>query len=128
VGRPSDPLGLWGWNPISDITQAAGDVGSGIASGAEYAWQHKEQVGLIAAGTVAVVGGTVLTFGVGDALVASIAAADAEGSLGGLEAVDIALHAPFVLAPGVTVAEAGGAAIGYGVYSLVTGGSNGNCQ
>jgi RHS repeat-associated protein len=22
-----DPLGLWGWNPISDITQAAGDVG-----------------------------------------------------------------------------------------------------
>ena len=23
----SDPLGLWGWNPISDVTQAAGDVG-----------------------------------------------------------------------------------------------------
>lgn len=22
-----DPLGLWGWNPISDVTQAAGDAG-----------------------------------------------------------------------------------------------------
>ena len=26
----ADPLGLWGWNPISDITQAASDVGHAV--------------------------------------------------------------------------------------------------
>jgi hypothetical protein len=111
----------------SGVTTAASDIGSGAASGAEWTWNHKEQVGLIVGGTVLVVGGTVLTFGVADALAASIAAAEAEGALGGLEAVDIAIHAPFVLAPGITLvgagagAGAGGAAAGYGIYSLVNG-------
>jgi hypothetical protein len=48
----TDPLGLWGWNPISDVTQAAGDVG-------HYVVTHKKGIeigvgiglGVLAAGT-----------------------------------------------------------------------------
>jgi len=47
-----DPLGLWGWNPISDVSQAAGDVG-------HYVITHKKGIevgvsiglGVLAAGT-----------------------------------------------------------------------------
>jgi hypothetical protein len=48
----TDPLGLWGWNPISDVSQAAGDVG-------HYVVTHKKGIevgvgiglGVLAAGT-----------------------------------------------------------------------------
>ena len=48
----SDPLGLWGWNPIFDVSQAAGDVG-------HYVVTHKKGIevgvgiglGVLAAGT-----------------------------------------------------------------------------
>jgi hypothetical protein len=47
-----DPLGLWGWNPISDVTQAAGDVGGAI----QHHWRGITQVAIAAtAVTVAVV-------------------------------------------------------------------------
>lgn len=48
----TDPLGLWGWNPISDVTQAAGDVGGAV----EHHWRGIAQVAIAAtAVTVAVV-------------------------------------------------------------------------
>ena len=34
----SDPLGLWGWNPISDVVQAAKDTGHFVAT-------HKVAIG-----------------------------------------------------------------------------------
>jgi predicted nucleic acid-binding protein len=121
-----DPLGLWGWNPISDVTQAAGDVG-------HYVAKHKAAIAEIAVGVVVVVGATVLTLGVGDALLAagaaaaeeSAAAAEAGDVLGSLEAVDLAVHAPFVLAPGLLLGGIGLATTGYGIYSLF-GGSSGS--
>jgi len=99
----TDPLGLWGWNPISDIRQAAHDVG-------HYVAKHKAAIAQIAVGLVVVVGATVLTAGLGDAILAAGAAAAEESAAAGAEfaatgaaeslwgvmaPVDLALHAPF---------------------------------
>ena len=46
-----DPLGLWGWNPISDATQAWNDTGGKAAS---YVAKHHQIIEQVA--TVAVVG------------------------------------------------------------------------
>ena len=122
----TDPLGLWGLNLISDVTQAASDVG-------HYVAKHKAAIAEIAVGVVVVVGATVLTLGVGDALLAAGAAAAEEAAaaaetgdaLGSLEAVDLAIHAPFALAPGLLLGGIGLATTGYGIYSLF-GGSSGS--
>jgi len=60
-----DPLGLWGWNPISDISQAAGDVGAftahhygDILTGAAVATVFIPGVDLV---DIAIVGGVALT-------------------------------------------------------------------
>jgi len=98
-----DPLGLSWWNPFSWSTRT---------------W---EKIGIVAAGTAAFIGGAVLTAGLGDALFATGAELATEGSIGQLEAVDLAIHAPFVIAPGVTLAGLGAAAAGYGIYSLLMG-------
>ena len=48
----ADPLGLWGWNPVSDVTQAAGDVGGAVV----HHWRGIAQVAIAAtAVSVAVV-------------------------------------------------------------------------
>lgn len=39
-----DPLGMWGWNPISDITQAAGDAGGAV----QHHWRGITQVAIAA--------------------------------------------------------------------------------
>lgn len=36
----ADPTGLWGWNPISDARQAAGDVGHGIGAAGSFVGNH----------------------------------------------------------------------------------------
>lgn len=53
----TDRLGLgWGWNPISDISQAAGDVGHAVATTVSHHWRGIAQVAIAAtAVTVAVV-------------------------------------------------------------------------
>jgi hypothetical protein len=64
-----DPLGLWGWNPISDVTQAAGDAGHFVA-------QHKKGI-LIGAGVA--LGVAAAATGVGAVVEVGIAAG-AEGA------------------------------------------------
>jgi hypothetical protein len=64
----NDPLGLWGWNPIADVVQAAKDVGHhwrGIAQGVEIGGAALASAGCIAAtaGVCGTVVGTVLTVG-----------------------------------------------------------------
>ena len=71
----SDPLGMWGWNPISDVVQAAKDVGHAanaalpvvhevanvVAVGASLcaAITSETVVGGVTCGTIAVVSGAV---------------------------------------------------------------------
>jgi RHS repeat-associated protein len=127
----SDPTGLWGWNPISDVTQAAEDVG-------HYVAKHKAAITEIAIGVVFVVGATVLTAGLGDALLAAGAASVEESAAassafvttgevsslwGAVAPFDLAVHAPFVLAPGLTVGIIGSVLEYAGIKSLVTGNS-----
>jgi len=124
-----DPLGLWGWNPISDVTQAAGDVG-------QYVAKHKVAITEIAIGAVVVVGATVLTAGIGDAILAAGAAAAEESAAAGAEfaatgaaeslwgvmaPVYLAIHAPFVLAPGILLGGMGAGLIGVGIHGLISG-------
>jgi hypothetical protein len=100
------------------VEGAASDVGHFVAT-------HKTAIAEVAVGVVIVVGATVLTGGLADALLESFAAAEAEGGLGGaFESVDLAVHAPFVLLPGATLGAMGLGLFGYGVYSLFSGQSN----
>lgn len=71
------------------------------------------QGGKLIAGTVLVVGGTVLTAGLSDALLATGAALDTTEIGGAFEALDLGIHAPFILAPGLTLAGLGLASIGW---------------
>ncbi len=50
-----DPTGLWGWNPISDITEAGSDAWSGISSGATWVANHPGQAAEALAGGVCIV-------------------------------------------------------------------------
>jgi hypothetical protein len=103
---------------LDAVEGAASDVGHFVAT-------HKTAIAEVAVGVVIVVGATVLTGGLADALLESFAAAEAEGGLGGaFESVDLAVHAPFVLLPGATLGAMGLGIFGYGVYSLFSGQSN----
>jgi RHS repeat-associated protein len=57
----ADPLGLWGWNPLDDIKQAAGDVVS-------FAENHPVATAAIVVGAVAVTGGAACVLGGCEAL------------------------------------------------------------
>lgn len=125
VTDSSGECGLWGSDTCwSDIGNFFGNVGGGIATAwndtTTYVKTNAGSLALIALGTAAVVGGSVLTFGLVDAIVAAGAGVVAEegAAVGGLEVVDLGLHAPFVLAPGITVTIIGGAMIGYGAACL----------
>jgi hypothetical protein len=124
----SDPLGLFGLsdlNPVHDAealgnaaTTAWNDTGGKVVS---YVASHPLQTLAIVGGVVVVVGATILTGGLADVLVATAAGLTEEGTaIGSLEAVDLAIHAPFVLLPGITLGGLGGAGIAWGIYSLVT--------
>jgi len=80
----SDPLGLWGWNPISDVTQAWNDTGG---KAVHYVATHpKEAIG-IGLGVVAVAtGGAGLL--VGGAAATTILSATAVGTGLGASALD----------------------------------------
>ena len=71
-----DPLGLWGWNPISDVTQAAKDTGHFVA-------QHKKGIEIgagIALGVAAAatgVGAVVEAAGIASAVAAGAGVAEA---------------------------------------------------
>jgi RHS repeat-associated protein len=124
-----DPLGLWGWNPISDVAQAAGDVG-------HYVNTHKAAIAEVAAGVaivVVVVVATVATGGVADFAFAAIGtAAEEGGAVGALEGFSAAAHAGFVFLLPATLALFGGAMIARAGPSLFTGsgsaGSSGRCS
>ena len=120
----TDPLGLWGWNPISDISQAAHDTVSGLdaarhvtASAGDWVNANKGAIGLVLLGTAVVVGGILLTGGLLDVAVAAgesaaLAAstdAAAGSAVGALELADLGVHLPFVFAPG-------GGLIGIGLF------------
>ncbi|MDA8354924.1 MAG: hypothetical protein M0Z95_01150 [Actinomycetota bacterium] len=72
----ADPLGLWGWNPISDVTQAAGDVGHFVVT-------HKKAIEVgagIALGVAAAatgVGAVIEAAGVASAVAAGATVAEA---------------------------------------------------
>jgi len=84
---------------------------------------HPLQFAAIVGGVVIIVAGTVLTGGLADALLATSADLVAEGGVvANLEAADLAIHAPFVLGPGITVIAIGGGTVGGAIYSLATGG------
>lgn len=124
-----DPDGLCSifgscWSEAAhDVAHAATDVGHYVAS-------HKKAIAEIAIGVVAVAAATVLTAGVGDALLAAGAAAAEEASeaaaegdlLGSLESADLAIHAPFVLAPGLAVGLIGGAMVYEGIQTIIRSG------
>jgi len=127
----TDPLGLWGWNPISDVVQAATDVGHDVAAGANWVAHHPLQIAAIVGGAVVIVGATVLTGGLVDVLVATASGlVEEESTIGGLEAVELAIHAPFILAPGITLGALGAGSLGWGIYSLVadSSGARQACQ
>ena len=65
------------------------------------------------AGVVLVAGGTILTAGVGDLLLATAAGIDTTEAAGLFESFDLALHAPWVLLPGLTLAGLGFGSIGW---------------
>ena len=48
----TDSLGLWGWNPISDFTQATNDVGGAVASGVTWVAHHPLETAGIVIGAV----------------------------------------------------------------------------
>ncbi|HUC03961.1 MAG TPA: RHS repeat-associated core domain-containing protein [Acidimicrobiales bacterium] len=121
---------------IFSVVCGAYDATAGAAKDAgHYVAQHKAAIAEIAVGVVVVAGATVLTLGVGDALLAagaaaaeeSAAAAEAGDVLGSLESVDLAVHAPFVLAPGLVLGGIGLATTGYGIYSLFGESSGTSC-
>jgi hypothetical protein len=125
----TDPLGLWGWNPISDVTQAAGDVG-------HYVAKHKAAIIEIAVGVTIVAGiviATVATGGIADFVAAGAAAAaeeaaaaEASGDLvGGLLAANFPGDVITGLAPLGLTGVVGLGLIGYGTYSLFAGTSSG---
>jgi uncharacterized protein RhaS with RHS repeats len=98
-----DPLGLWGWNPISDVVQAAKDTGHFVAT-------HK----------------TDIEVGAGIALGVAAAAT-------GVGAVIEAAGVASAVAAGATVAEASTGALAYGATAAVTGIAagaldNGQCE
>ena len=92
------------WNGAADVVggavMAVGSVtysaGSGVANGADWAWHHKTELGLITLGVVVVAGATVLTFGVADGAIAAAIAAEGEGALG-LGSVEVADHAQWAV-------------------------------
>jgi hypothetical protein len=118
----STPFGCVGPGPANGISGTLGeawnDTGGKVVS---YVASHPLQTLAIVGGVVVVVGATILTGGLADVLVATAAGLTEEGTaIGSLEAVDLAIHAPFVLLPGITLGGLGGAGIAWGIYSLVT--------
>ena len=122
-----DPLGLWGWNPISDISQAAHDVG-------HYVAKHKAAIAEIAVGVAvvaAVVVATVATGGIADAVLIGAASAGEElsaavagGAVVGMWGITFPLDVVMSLAPIYGLGLGGLGLTGYGIYQLFGGGSN----
>jgi RHS repeat-associated protein len=125
----ADPLGLWGWNPISDIKQAAGDAGHFVTT-------HKAAIAEIAIGTVVVAGvvaATVATGGLADAVAigaagaaSEVAEATAGGAAVGLFGITFPLDATLALAPVWFVGIGGLGLIAYGLNSLFSNPHRGN--
>lgn len=74
-----DPLGLWGWNPISDITQAASDTGSFVGQH----WRGIAQGVVIGAGAVGATACVVATAGICGGVIGTIATVGAIGGATG---------------------------------------------
>ena len=142
-----DPLGLsWcSWSPVGcgtainiqhKIVRATKDIGHAIHTVAHFVVKHKVAIGEIAVGALFIAGATVLTAGVVDALVvagagateesvaagAEFAATGSVGSfLGAMSPIDLAIHAPFVFAPGITLGLLGFGSVDIGIHGLING-------
>jgi hypothetical protein len=117
----------------SAFASASNDVTNALASATEWVNKNKDAIGLIVAGAVVVVGATIVTGGLIDLTVLTVEGAEtvaisesAEGSATGLlELVDVAVHAPLVLAPGFVVGGMGLGLVGWGINSLVSANGTG---
>jgi hypothetical protein len=109
VTDPSGECGLWGNDTCwSDIGSFFGNVG-------DWFGQHWQQVLVMGLGSIAVIGGVVLTGGAGLLLLDAAAEIDASTFLGFLEGYEFWTHAaPVVLGTGVAMWFSGGALIYFG--------------
>jgi RHS repeat-associated protein len=51
-----DPLGLWGWNPVSDLTQTWNDTGGKIVTYTAQHWRGIVTIAAVAGGALVVIG------------------------------------------------------------------------
>jgi hypothetical protein len=91
------------------VAHAAVSMGQFIA-------RNKGTIALVVIGTVAIGAGTVLTFGLADAMLAAGAGlAEEGGTAAGFEIIHLTIDAPLILGPGLTLAGAGGYTVCRGV-------------
>ena len=124
---------------VHGVARAAEAVGHGVSRATSdvghYIAKHKVAIGEITIGVLVAVGAAALTGGLGDALliastgaIEESAAASAEfaatGSvesfLGTMSPIDLAIHAPFVFAPGLTLGFLGAGLFGVGIHGLIS--------
>jgi len=101
----------------------ADNVRHAAASAGHWVATHKVEVGLMVLGTVAIVGGAVLTGGLADAALLAAASVGEEGaSMAALETADLASHVPLALLLGLTTIGAGAFvdSIGAGLNTFTT--------
>jgi hypothetical protein len=109
-------------NTVASVSEdAVQDVGELAVDTATWVGQHPLQ-------TIAIVGGAGLTVYAGGMIwEAGLANVAEEGTIvGGLENVDLAIHAPFVLLPGITLSAIGALGVGWGGYSSLSGQNGGS--
>jgi RHS repeat-associated protein len=110
-------------NCVGKVTphSVVAEAGNAFVAGAKTLFEHPLQSAAILGGATAIVVGTAVTGGLADALAATATELIEEGGVeGGLEAIDLAIHAPFILAPGVTIGTFGVGAIALAIYSLLS--------
>jgi hypothetical protein len=112
----SDPLGLWGWNPISDVTEATNDAGHFISV-------HRKgimQIGLaVALAGVVIASGGILIGAGAIALVPALLDAEATIEIAGLTVGTVD-----ALSAGLTIG--GGLIAGGGAGLMTLAGLSGN--
>ena len=113
-GGSANPYDYCSQDPINCYDLAGTFWGSGVLKKAgHFVKKHWKGITEIAVGTVLIVGGTVLTLGLGDALIGAVEFEVAEGAQ--LEAFETAVHGAVALAPGGTLIGLGGWSIYRGI-------------
>jgi RHS repeat-associated protein len=107
----SDPSGMcWGPSWACGAENAAGNaakaVGKAATNTATWVKNHPTQTALIVLGVTAIVVGTVITLGVGDAVIATIAAAMESGEV--IDGLALASKFAMIVGPGIGSIVGGG--------------------